>query len=456
EDAPAESEAPGKAAGRGPASSRLQKAPAPASTRSRRGAPPPPEEEHTGASSPGRRKIGFKEGGATIGTPMSKQSFMMWVVGGGAMFLIAIGLFSTLIIGRMKEKKAAEKQAVLAKASEQTLDRIYREDPNNLQAINEALKEFEESAKGTKMVGMIEEWQKKVAVRHTDVRLKKEANEELSVISGLLAQPGGGEAARRRLTKVVKSVAAVAWFGEEKRTYDSTLLSILRSSQGYAEKGESAEPKNWDEIAGHWLVVDFLGKAVPPDLYPAADAQAVRRKIDEAVEKRYEDPAFLDRLQWQDLTGSDWKNDDALSVARSPEGVTLSYNGSDPAGLYWLNQVVTWQDYIVQVEFTTDNGFQVLQRTLPGQPAGATHDFDAAIQTNFVKPNERTTSNLWVYMSRFRTQIGDTKGRPAICPPSAPRTGGITIRVPKGTKVTIHKISVKVLASEETEAGPPK
>jgi hypothetical protein len=372
------------------------------------------------------------------------------------MFLIAIVMFSTLIVGKMKAEKKLKERSEQAKANEAILDRTYREDRRNVQAIDEAFKVFEESAKGTKFAPNLEEWSKKIGTLKSDIKKINEAKNELSLISGALAQPGGGEASRKRLTKAVQSVVGVAWLESEKREFDSSLLGILNAAKGYAEKGKSAEPKNWDEIAGYYLVVDYLGKAIPPDVYPASEAQLVRRDIDEAVEKRYEDAAFLDRLQWQDVTGSEWKNDPEVSVSRTPDGISLSYSGADKAGLFWLNQIVTWQDYQIQIEFTTDKGFQVLQRTQPGQPAGATHDFGALVDSDFIKPNERVTATLWVYMGRFRTQIGDSKGRPAICPPSAPRSGGITIRVPKESKVTIHKISVKIMSSEEAAEKPAK
>jgi len=394
--------------------------------------------------------------GGSVGQPMSKQSFMMWAGGGAAFFIIAVVMFMTLIVGRMNRAAEAKKRAEETKNAIQDLQRVMREDPNNFDSMDEALQKLKEVSKGTKFGPDVEELEKQIVRRKADFKLKKAATDNLGQIVTMLTQPGGGDQALAKIREVEKSLATVTWNEQlkEKDAHYSQLVRILKAARELAEKGKTAPTPDWDSIAGWYGVVGELVKTVPPEFYPASEAGTVLKDIDEAIEKRYDNPAFLDRLPWNDMLGSDtaWQKDSWLNVSKSGADLVLEYpaGGTEKAGLYWMNEVKTWKDYIVQIEFTVEGaGFQILERTQPGQQPGATHDLELMVNQQILKSGEKATISLKVYGGRFVTQVGETKTRPAFCPPTAAKTGGVTIRVPSGVKLTIHKMQVKVMMSED-------
>ncbi|MBI2923735.1 MAG: hypothetical protein HYY18_21975 [Planctomycetes bacterium] len=455
EESPAPARSPGSRIGRasGGGTSRIRKGVVPGG---RNG-----EMEEPSGSGSLRRPIGFKDNRGAIGQPMSKQSFMMWVVGGGAVFIIAVVLFMTLIVGRMKTAEALKKRNELAKEHSQELERIMREEPNNFDAMDEALEKFKEVAPGTKLAENAKDFEKAIDKRKADSKGKKTAMALLNEIFGLFGQPGGAEAALLKVREAHKLVTGVGWYMNEQSEYQQLQVRVLKSAKEKAEAAKAAVPQDWNVIAGYYLIAGELDKLIPPEQLAADERQKMQKDVDEAIEKRYDSPGYLETLTWLNLNGADtdWKHDESMPVSRSGDDVVLNNAaGGEKAALYWLNQPVNWKDYVVEMEFTVEGGpFQVLQRTQPEQPPGATHDLEVLIGQNYVKMNEKNTVQFWVYSSRFRVAVGEIKARPGFCAPTAPKKGGITLRIPVGTKVTIHKMQVKVMMTEgEAEVAPAK
>jgi hypothetical protein len=438
----------------GPASSKMRVPGGPSSSRLRK-----PVEEEPAASGSTRRAIGFKDTSG-VGQTLSKQTLVMYAVGGGIFLVVAIVLFSTLVLGKFKADAAFKKKLEDCKAAQQDLDRVLREDPKNFEGAKDALKKFEEIAKGTKFEENVKDYNKTITTRVQHDVLKKSARE---LLSGIPASLGDAEGARGALTKVreaLKKVAGVGWLSDaEHNEYFQDLERVMKSAKDKAVAAATAAPPDEIFIGRLYLVVNEAFKALPPDRIKEEERQALPRDIEQWVEKMYFAAGFLDTVAAKDLLSgaTEWKADSWLTVSKSGTDVTLHYAtaGEEKAGLYYVNELLGWRDYYLEVEFTADGPFQVLQRILPGAGPGATHDMEISLD-KFWKKGEKATAGFFVYLGKCRGRMSETMGRPVPCAPTGAKTGGVGFRVPLNTKVILHKVTVRILEEEAVEAPTGK
>lgn len=445
---------PGRTSGRGPSSSRMRPVPGPASSKIRKAAPPP--EEDPAQSGSLRKKIGFKDGSAGV-APMSKQALMMWGLGGLAVFLIAGSIFFTLIIKRSRDHAELKDRTTQSTEAKAEFERIFREKPRDFEGIDRALQKFHEVAKNLpKFKADLEDADKAVARRKSDDKLKKASMEELSGITSLLGTVEGTDEALKKARKAIKNVKSVDWVQDEKKNYEDRMLSVLKAAAAAGETAKAVAPPDAVLIAGDYVVALELSHALPPEVFPAGDATKLQKDAEDAIEKRYSDPKYLEKFAWEDYTGESWNHDEWVTVAQGADGITL-VNTKAETGLYWLNKQVNWADFMIRIEFTTDKaGFQVLQRQQGETPAAATHDVTALLEHDVIKEKEKVTLSLLIYGGKFITYLGAVAGRPARCAPTGSKAGGFSFRLPKDEKLVIHKVEVKVFVSDEEDSKPEK
>ncbi|MEK7467250.1 MAG: hypothetical protein AAB074_07550 [Planctomycetota bacterium] len=452
----AEDEAPppGRTPARGgPASGRHGKpGGGPASSRIRKSAPPP--EDEAGASGSLRKKIGFKDGSAGV-APMSKSTLMMWAVVGGIFFAIAGGLFFTVIIKRGRENKAYKENAEICKQRQKELDRLLREKPKDFEAIDEALKKFEEvAAKDPKFQADLEEFTKLVNRRKEHHKLKKMALEELSGIAGALATVEGTDEGLRRAKKAMSLVKSVEWVLDEQKEYQDRLLTVLKAAKAAGETAKAATPQDWILIAGCYVIASTISAALPPEVFSAQDAGTLQKDAEDAVAKRYDDPVYLAKFAWEDIAFTDFK-EFGLTVAVGADGLNVQNNTAEVEFLL-LNKPVSWQDFTLRLEFTAgEEGFVIFQRQAQGEGAtpAVQHDIKLMMSNGAIKPGEKITVDFMVFGGKFR--IGKEMkftGNPGRCAPSGSKQGGFSFRVAGGAKLTVHKVQVQVYQSEEEPA----
>lgn len=443
--------APGRTPSRGtPSSSRLGKpAGGPASSKIRKAAPPP--EEDAGASGSLRKKIGFKDGSAGV-KPMSKQTLMMWGIGGGIFFALAGGLFFTLIVKRGREGAAYKENVVLIKQLRLELDRLLREKPKDFEAIDEALRKFKEAAeKDPKFAADLEDFTKLVTRRKEFHKNKKQALEEISAVSGNLTTVEGTDEGLRKVKKAMSLVKSVEWVLNEQKDWQDRLLTVLKAAKAAAETAKAQTPPNWILIAGAYDIAAAISASLPPEVFPAQDAQSLQKDVEEAVAKRYDDPEYLKKFPWTDIALTDFKEFD-LVVAVGADGLSVQNNGTE-AGLLLLNKVVNWQDFTLRVEFTAgEEGFVIFQRQAAGNQAtpAVQHDVKLMMSNGAIKAGEKIAVDFFVFSNRFK--IGKEMkftGQPGRCAPSGSKAGGFLFRVAGGSKLTIHKVQVQVYVEEE-------
>jgi hypothetical protein len=454
EEEPAEEEAPAPARtpGRGtPASSRMGRASGPASSKIRKSAPPPPEDE-PGASGSLRKKIGFKDGSAGV-KPMSNQTLMMWGIGGVAIFLIAGGIFFTLIIKRGRGEAAYKQNMADCKERLDALERLLREKPRDFEAIDQAHEKFKEVASNQpKYSSQLEDVTKLVLRRKEHHKLKKQATEEIGGVVGLLGTVEGTDEGLRKIKKAIALVKGVEWVLDEQKEFQNRLVDVLRSARTAAEKGKAEATPNWQLIAGAYVIATTLSGSLPPEVFPAQDAQALGRDADDAIAKRYDDPAYMAKFSFVEVNMGDMKGDPDLVIATGADGLTIENKGTG-AGFFWLNKQVSWQDYTLRVDFTAgDEGMVIFQRLGGGEGAtpAVQHDVRIMIASGGVKANERVAVDFMVFGGRFR--LGKAlkfQGTPGRCAPSGSRAGGFSLRIAPGTKVILHKIEVQVYQEED-------
>jgi hypothetical protein len=458
EDAAEEDPKPsGRHAARGASSGRLAKAPGgPASGKMRKPAPEPEEEDGPGSL---RKKIGFKDGSAGV-KPMSKQTLMMWAVVGGIFFAAAGGLFFTVIVKRGRENSAYKANAELCKEYSGELERLLREKPRDFEAIDAAFAKFKEVAVKDKKYSLnVEDFEKVITRRKEHHKLKKQAQEELAGIAGNLSTVEGTDEGLRKAKKSIAFVRSVEWVLDEKKEHEDRMLGVLKAAKTAAETAKAAAPPNWVLAAGAYDITATISGSLPPEVFPAQDAQSLQKDIDEAVEKRYDDEEYLKKFTWEDLTAItvDWKNDDYLTVARGADGISIE-NKSDKEGLFWLNAIKGWQDYTIKLDFTCNaEAFVLSQRRGADKEASPAinHDVRLLIGGGAMNANERTTLNFMVFGGKNR--VGREKwGRAQRCQSTGSRAGGFLFRIPVGAKVTLHKIEVQVYQEEDPNAAPVK
>ncbi len=455
DDEPAEEEAPAPARtpGRGtPASSRLGRASGPASSKIRKSAPPP--EDEPAASGSLRKKIGFKDGSAGV-KPMSNQTLMMWAIGGVAVFLIAGGIFFTLIIKRGRESSRVKQNLADCKETQDAVERLLREKPRDFEAIDQAYDKFKAAAEHQpKYAGAYEDITKLVLRRKEHHKLKKSAMEEIGGVVATLGTVEGTDEGLRKVKKALALVKSVEWVLDEQKEFQNRLLDVLKSARNAGEKGMAEATPNWQLIAGAYVVATTISGALPPEVFPAQDAQALGRAADDAIAKRYDDPAYMAKFPFTEINMGDMKGDPDLVIATGADGLTIENKGTG-AGFFWLNRPVGWQDYTLRVDFTAgEEGLVIFQRLAAGEGAtpAVQHDVRIMIASGGVKANERVAVDFMVFGGRFR--LGKAlkfAGTPGRCAPSGSRAGGFSLRIAPGTKVQIHKIEVQVYQEEEVE-----
>lgn len=452
EEEPAEEEAPARTPGRGtPASSRMGRASGPASSKIRKSAPPPPQDE-PGASGSLRKKIGFKDGSAGV-KPMSNQTLMMWAVGGVAIFLIAGGIFFTLIIKRGRGEAAYKQNMADCKERLDVVERLLREKPRDFEAIDQALEKFKEVAeKQPKYSQQLEDVTKVVVRRKEHHKLKKQAMEEVGGVVGLLATVEGTDEGLRKVKKAIALVKGIEWVLDEQKEFQNRLLDVLKSARAAGEKGKTEATPNWQLIAGDYVIATTISGTLPPEVFPAQDAQALGRDADDAVAKRYDDPGYMAKFPFVEVNMGDMKGDPDLVIATGADGLTIENKGAG-VGFFWLNKQVSWQDYTLRVDFTAaEEGMVIFQRLAGGEGAtpAVQHDVKIMIQTGGVKAGERVAVDFMVFGGRFR--LGKALkfvGTPGRCAPSGSRAGGFSFRIAPGAKIVLHKIEVQVYQEED-------
>lgn len=459
EDEPAEESAPPpRTPARGTAaSSRLGRAPGaaapggPASSRIRKAAAPPPEEDPA-ASGSLRKKIGFKDSSVGV-KPMSKQTLMMWGIGGVVAFVLAGGVFFTLIVKKGRQETALKQNLADCKERRDALERLLREKPRDFEAIDAALEKFREvAANQPKYKGDLEDAVKMVDLRKLHHKNKKAALDEVGGVVGLLSTVEGTDEGLRKVRKAMNLVKSVGWVLDEQKDWQNRLLDVLKSARTAAERAKTEATPNWQLVAGAYVIATTISGSLPPEVFNAQDAQALTRDADDAIAKRYDDPEYIKKFTWAEVSMADMKGDDTLVIAQGADGTTIE-NKDATAMFFWLNRQVGWQDFTLRITFTvSEEGMVIFQRQGGGDNAtpAVQHDIKLMMSNGAVKPGERITVDFMVFGGRFR--IGQDlvfKGQPGRCAPSGSRAGGFSFRISANSKVVIHKVEVQVYQEEE-------
>ena len=360
-----------------------------------------------------------------------------------------------LLLSLSAAAQEADPRLDAAKGALRDVQGLFRETPEDFDGIAAGIEKARELAKGTPLEGEVAEFDKLLAIRR---RWKASRERAIELLTSAKKSLEAGEDPWNTLTIVEQGCAAVEdvrWLPKATEGFEDLKVGVLRSAITLAERRKRWEP-DWVAMAGAYRIAVLLIPDVPPTVFPASGCQSLLRNADEAMQKCILMPEFTDRFPWKDTGGeaTKWAADDWLLVSKDGGDLVLAYpseGAKERAGLRWMNESVGWKDYAVRMEITCNAGFQVLLRVSAAQQPGATLDFELALQQGLFKPGERTTVQGWVYGGRFHMKVGDKRGRPAFCPPTASRSGGLCFRIPAGTRLTIHKIEVKVLSED-----PPK
>lgn len=438
-----------------PASSRLGRAPGaatpggPASSRIRKAASPQEDPAESGSL---RKKIGFKDGSVGV-KPMSKQTLMMWSIGGVIAFVVAGGLFFTLIVKKGRQEAALKQNLADCKERKEALERLIREKPRDFEAIDAALEKFREVAQNQpKYKPDLEDADKVVARRKEHHKSKKAALDEIGGVVSVLATVEGTDEGLRKVRKAMNLVKSVEWVLDEQKDWQNRQLDVLKAARAAAERAKGEATPNWQLVAGAYVIATTISGSLPPEVFNAQDAQALTRDAEDAIAKRYDDPEYIKKFTWAEVSMADMKGDDALIIAQGADGTTIE-NKDGGAMFFWLNKSVGWQDFTLRITFTVwEEGMVIFQRQGAGDNAtpAVQHDVKLMMSNGKIKPGEKITVDFMVFGGRFR--IGQDlvfQGQPGRCAPSGSRAGGFSFRIGGNSKVVIHKVEAQVYLEEE-------
>ena len=333
------------------------------------------------------------------------------------------------------------------------IERLFKNEPENLEKQDAAIKRLKELAQSEAQIAMFNQ-------------LKVYFNNQVALMQRTLVAFRDGEAARDEVGKggdideirkkwraVAKSVRQPGGLYDKKREkWRDLMLEVIGELRRRGEKARSANPSDWVGAGKAFRLAVEVSETGPHALALNQDLPALLKDEQAALEKMYFATKWADAIAWQDaLDAAMGLKADAWVQTTRDNGALVLDNASEKDAILEMERAASWRDYNVKMELTVEegSGFAIQLRKSPKSHAQFNYDLGPAMKAGTLKSGARAAIEFSVFAGKAKMTVGATELGSPRANPYGPGSGGFALRLPPGSKITIHKCEVRILYSDE-------